>query len=437
MIDPVEQPAPHPTSAQALDPGHLFHRWFVEYNPIYLASAALVLGGLTMLSIDLATAENGAQALAGISELYALALVFGVFVLRRLGQRRVAVMLALLVMVWQCDLTMFTESSAFRPELGVAAALLWATLFALKLRLLALALELTLGASSYAVACFGALGVAALPQLFRTSSIDPATLVALFVFVLGAAALYLPRTLRSAVGFDIRGRRAVAGGWAILAAGLAFHVADWHAELGVSLGALLFVGFLLALRFARSGVACTVLVLLSLVVVVSIHLSPHLVFGLLTSALVLRALRGPVRASDARGIATASPYRGVEGTEAAPLPLELAQSFGAVDSTLREQLLLGAWSFFCLDLAFVHPGWVTLAIFVLGCLLAFAIGRRTQALAPIAPPLVVIALLRGWLTHSIGTWGALAVTLGFAALLGGLLVTWRRSRIPTPTTAPS
>jgi len=34
----------------------LLHRWLVEYNPLYLLSAALVLGGLTLISQSAAEA---------------------------------------------------------------------------------------------------------------------------------------------------------------------------------------------------------------------------------------------------------------------------------------------------------------------------------------------------------------------------------------------
>jgi len=443
MIPPAETPTPSSTPSPpppAFDPEGLFHRWFVEYNPAYLASAALVLAGLTMMSFDLASAEHGALALAGISELYALSLIFGVFLLRRLGQRRVAVMLALLVMVWQCDLTMFLESSAFRPELGVRAALLWAGLFLLKLRLMGGALELKISRSSYAVAGFGALGVALLPQLFRTGLMSRSELVAIFVFLLSAAALYMPRAIESAVGFDVRGRRAVMGGWALLATGLAFHLADWQAELGVHLGVLVFVALILALRFAPNGVTCVVLVLLALGATFAIEdVSGHLVLVLLMSALVLRAVRGPASASGERSNPIVSPYRGVEGDEVLPLPRVVEQRFGLVDARLREQLLLSAWALFCLELATPDVGLWTLGIFILGCLFAFALGRRKQALIPIAPPLLLLAAQQGVFTQPSSTWGAIAITLGFASLLGGLFAAWWRetARVARSARAPS
>jgi hypothetical protein len=435
MIPPAETSTPS-SPLPALDPGRLFHRWFVEYNPAYLASAALVLGGLTMMSFDLASTDHGALALAGISELYALSLIFGVFVLRRLGQRRVAVMLALLVMVWQCDLTMFLESSAFRPELGVTASLLWAGLFLLKLRLMAGALELKISRSSHAVAAFGALGIALLPHLFRATWISRTESVAIFVFLLGAAALYTPRAIESAVGFDVRGRRAVLGGWALLATGLAFHLADWQAELDVHLGVLVFVALLLSLRFAPNGLACTVVLLLALIAATAVdRVSTHLTLVLIMSALVLRAVRGPASASGERTAQIVSPYRGVEGDEALPLPRIVEQRFGAVEARLREQLLLAAWAVFCIEIVELDVGLWTLAIFILGCLFAFALGRRKQALMPIVPSLLVLAVLQGWFTQASSTWGAIAVTLGFGSLLGGLFAAWWRNRTPVPAKA--
>lgn len=86
----------------AADPFRQFlHTTFVTYNPIYLASAALVLAGLWLVSHDLAT-RGGLYGLgvSGIAELYAIALIGSAAILFRTGQRRVAVMLGLLAAVY-------------------------------------------------------------------------------------------------------------------------------------------------------------------------------------------------------------------------------------------------------------------------------------------------------------------------------------------------
>jgi len=182
------------------------------------------------------------------------------------------------------------------------------------------------------------------------------------------------------------------------------------------------------------------LVLLALGATFAIEdVSGHLVLVLLMSALVLRAVRGPASASGERSNPIVSPYRGVEGDEVLPLPRVVEQRFGLVDARLREQLLLSAWALFCLELATPDVGLWTLGIFILGCLFAFALGRRKQALIPIAPPLLLLAAQQGVFTQPSSTWGAIAITLGFASLLGGLFAAWWRetARVARSARAPS
>jgi hypothetical protein len=44
-------------------------------------------------------------------------------------------------------------------------------------------------------------------------------------------------------------------------------------------------------------------------------------------------------------------------------------------------------------------------------------------------------VLQGWFTQASSTWGAIAVTLGFGSLLGGLFAAWWRNRTPVPAKA--
>jgi len=57
----------------------LLHRWLIEYNPLYLLSAMLVLGGMILTSQGLARQSSlyGPLGVAAIAELYALALIGG------------------------------------------------------------------------------------------------------------------------------------------------------------------------------------------------------------------------------------------------------------------------------------------------------------------------------------------------------------------------
>ena len=102
----------------------LLHRWFVQYNPIYLVSAMLVLGGMITAARGLAHEGSlyGPLGIAIIAEVYALALIGGAALLTRIRQKRPAVLLALITIAYQSDLTLHTETCAFLGGIGIAAS---------------------------------------------------------------------------------------------------------------------------------------------------------------------------------------------------------------------------------------------------------------------------------------------------------------------------
>ena len=93
----------------------LLHRWFVQYNPLYLLSAALVLFGTHLLYRDLLAAGYllGQLGVPAIAEIYAWALIGGAALLTRIELRRPAVLLALLAVLFQGDLTLLIETSVY------------------------------------------------------------------------------------------------------------------------------------------------------------------------------------------------------------------------------------------------------------------------------------------------------------------------------------
>jgi len=94
----------------------LLHRWFVEYNPAYFASALCLLAGIFLISDGMGGAEerSGEIWLFGIVQLYELLLIGGAaFLYRVLHQRRPAVVLAIVEMVYLLDPTMQTEVAAY------------------------------------------------------------------------------------------------------------------------------------------------------------------------------------------------------------------------------------------------------------------------------------------------------------------------------------
>ncbi len=435
-IPRLDPPQPPRSGARAL-----FHVWFVEYNPIYLFSAALVLAGLTLLSCDLAAGDAlGGFGVAAIAEVYAFALIAGAAFLRKLGMWRVAVMVGLLAALYQCDLTMHVETCAFLGPVGWAGAIVWVLLFATKLRLLAAALELRLSPSALLVPTLGAAGLALLPLSFRSLSPDARTaLVAMVGFCVAAAALFTSRSVESAVGYDYRGRRALRGTWLLWAGGALLHVGYWTMAMGVSLSGLIPGALLLTTRWARRERSVWAIVLTTLVGVA--WLDPSSISGtalMAAAVLALRAFRSPVLEAASSAPQAAPPYRGAGlepeiAEEAAP-----AIVFEPVDPIAMERLLLGALTGLHLSvwtmtssggfwLAHVPPLDLALAAV---CALRLWRGGRWQAITPLLPLSLHLAIEAGWLTPpanrtELGVW---AIGIGFALLGGGLGVSWWSGR---------
>ena len=169
----------------------LLYRWFVQYNPLYLVSAAFVLIGVSVSSSALAQSSSGGIAVTAISELYAWALIGGAAFLMRVELRRPAVMLALLTALYQCDPTLHSETCAYLGSAGALASAAWLASFAGKLQALAWAMRIRLSTSARLVALSGAFGIAALPRVFLQldASTSTSLLTALAVHVVCAGRL--------------------------------------------------------------------------------------------------------------------------------------------------------------------------------------------------------------------------------------------------------
>lgn len=423
--------------------GRLMRRWFVEYNPLALASAALVLGGIWLLLREAANEGSalGALAVAGLAEVYALALIGGAAFLARIELRRPAVMLGLLAALYQGDLTMHVETCAYLGDLGRAASAAWAVLFAVKLLLLCWALRLRASRSALLVPIVGAVGLAAMPHLLReVGASTGGALIGLFVFGLGAAGLWTERRLRAASPMDPRGRRSLAATWGLWAAlGLA-HALYWCFDHRLPPGAILAGLALLAARWARRERAVWALV--ASVLAATFALAPSALWQVAWMAaalLVLRALRTP-RRGEVRATSATPPYRGDPFPAPPPRP---ALSWGRAEPRALARLATGATA-----LAYLGAwtaGWRGGALpdhlLALDLALAVAAGlllwrtRRAHALAPPLATATHLGTQQGWiaLPRTALEWGLTCVGLGFAALLVSLLASWRwRARDPAP-----
>jgi hypothetical protein len=277
----------------------LLHRWFVEYNPLYILSAALVLRGVNLISGALVGAGHVYAQLAvpAVVELYAWTLIGGAALLFRIGLRRPAVMLALLAVVYQGDLTLHTETCAFLGGAGLFASLVWGASFVLKLFALARAMRLRVSASAFAVPVFGALGLVLVPRMVQHASAHAGSmLAAAWLFALFAASLWTKRQIDHEHALDDWGltvmRRTRLATWSIWGALAVVHVLFLFSQRAMDASALLPLPLLLATRFMRRELFVWASALGALVLVRAIA-PQFLAFTSLLCAiiLVLRAAR--------------------------------------------------------------------------------------------------------------------------------------------------
>jgi hypothetical protein len=434
----------------------LLHRWLIEYNPLYLISALLVLSGMILTSRGLAREGSlyGEIGVAAIAELYAVALIGGAALLTRIGQRRPAVMLALLTVLYQCDLTLHTETCTYLGAVGTAATIGWLALFVGKLYALAWAMKLRVSRAAQATAGLAALGLALLPHYLHDLAPRTATaLVAAWLFgIFALHGTWRAPGVTSAVPLDAWGatvlRRAVRAAWSLSAFLFLGHVAFWSTQHSLTLAALLPVAPLLAARRMRTERQAWFLVAATLGCVAFTMPGAFALTALLAAAsLALRALLPSVHApslTSALRREDAGPYRALDPERpSAPDPDASPASFVLPELVLasreeRQRLLTGA--LFAAYLGVWTLGWTGGAwpahVLALDLVLAVAVAlvawraRSRLVLVPLAAGamhLVVMSHLVPEPQTLVG-WGVTAVGLGFAMLLGSLAVSYRLRR---------
>ena len=223
----------------------LWHRWFVQYNPFYLASALFVLGGVYLVTRNPADWESEQLVLAGVIQLYELALIAAAALLFDLpSQRRPAVILGLAALVFSFDLTFRTEGLASIGAQTLPAAVAWTLLLGIKLSLLTRALRVRLPATVPLWLAGGGF-IALAPQVFAARLFDPSHVLAAACWVgiaLTVLALFVPPKVHAAAPLDDWGRtvlgrilRAIPVLWSVL---YWAHVSTWCGIYEVRLTAL-------------------------------------------------------------------------------------------------------------------------------------------------------------------------------------------------------
>jgi hypothetical protein len=439
-----------PPPPEANDLRRLLHRWFVQYNPFYLISATLCIVGLRMISLGLAERGNlfSDLAVGAITEVYAVALIGGAALLTRLGQRRPAVMLALLAALYQGDVIFHVEASSYLHAAGVAAATVWALLFVAKLYGLAWAMKIRPSHAAMRLAAYGGLGLAFVPQTVnRASGSTGAAVVALWLFSLGTFAINVSPGIASKVDLDDWGqtvrRRATAGVWALWALMLAVHVYFWRTTFPVPLDALVPAAALLATRAVRRESQVWIAVTATLAVVAMIAPPLFAITALMAAVtLTVRAFRHPHRVSDANEPAVAPPFRtGVDRSVAASPP-PAAWILSPASPAVQRRLLVGAlfasylaaWTFdWSLGPWPVHRALLDIALTIV-VVFSAAKARTRFALVPLATTyahwLVQVHVVTA--PRSTLQWGLLATGSAYAMLMASLGANYfLRERAPT------
>jgi hypothetical protein len=422
----------------------LLHRWFVEYNPFYIVSAALVVVGVNLISSGLTGASTLAQlGAAAIAEVYAWALIGAAAWLTRSGCRRPAVMLALLVAVYQCDPTLHTETCAYLGLTGIVAAGVWLASFVGKLYALAWALHLRPSRTAIAIPTFGAIGLLTIPRYIAFAGTTGAeTLIACWVFALFAWGLWSTREIATEVELDAWGetvlRRATRATWLIWAVLGLSHAVFWLDELELGPRALLPVALLLSTRWLgrELGVWC-----IASATVIFVGLAMPRFFSvtafLAAGALALRALREPVTVvleldPNEPGVAYRSAPFDTPPLRSTPPELTMFTQAGRPALT---RLFTGSVSGVYLSLwtaTWTGGTWPTHQ-FSLDLILTAALilliwkARSVLAYLPLLGTYLHLGIQTGLLTASRSKleWGITSVALGFALLSASLVATWR------------
>lgn len=430
----------------------LLHRWFIQYNPLYLVSAALVLVGTILSARGLAGGGSLAQlGISAIAEVYAWSLIGGAALLVRIGLRRPAVMLALLAALYQCDLTLHTETCAHLGTIGVLGSAAWLMGSLAKLRALAWAMQLRLSRSVLVVVTLGASFVALVPWCLRTLEGPAASgLLGVGLLVVLAAGLWsAPRVegRRVEPGWAATvARRSVRATWIGWSAMLLVHVGFWLSQHATLEGAVLVpVTLLSCTRFVRSEARIWLVVIGTLGG--AVLWAPHLLAATAVMAAItlgLRALRKPsmpAAASPAVTRGSDDVYRVDATSETTPLPPPPASpSFALAPRDERLRLLTGVVG--CSYLAVWAHGWSggpwpahawgLDALLALASAVAFARIRRPTLLVPsaLASAHLVVSLRVVPGPQSALEWGITCLGLGFALLVLSLYASVRATGRP-------
>lgn len=183
VVDPLQSLEPPDEPRESL-----LHRWFVRYNPLYFFSAACVLYGTYLVHESLEDWTVGTITLAATLQLYELALIGSAALLFRVAnQRRPAIVLALLSVLFFFDPSLRSETLATLHEVGPGLSLVWFGLAITKVQALAWAFRLELRWPVQAFTSVVAAALAAVPHALRDPSIEKELVIMLAAWLTAAS----------------------------------------------------------------------------------------------------------------------------------------------------------------------------------------------------------------------------------------------------------
>ena len=383
----------------------------MQYNPLYFASALCVLAGVYLITHGLVDWPTGQLVLGGVIQLYELLVIAGTaLLLRRLGQPRPAVILALLATFFLLDPTLRTEGLVTVGRAGVWISAAWVISAGAKLAILALTFRPIVPLRACSLPMLVAAVVAMLPNLLAAPGL-PLDLVygagIWFGVAVAAAAIWHPPVLHLHKRLDP---------WAETVVRRVERALRW-----------LFVGFYHYHLLAWAGIYGVELGL------------PHAMPFMVLLPLVARTEGGVwIGATAALLLASAVPgsFPAIASLVALALAAKAWQGVGkrlSVGAVLAAYV--GVWGWGGQALWVSLPGfWPSLV--AASVLLALA-WRMRMSSAALVGVLCLVPMIIRVAPQTEFEWGVAVLSLGFAALLAGIAINWWRAPLrPKPCDVP-
>ena len=215
----------------------LFYTWFVKYNPLYFISALCFVFGVFLVSRGMHKIYwiDGQIILTAVIESYEMLLLVGSFILyRKVSQHRPAIILALLNIIFLFDCTFQTEHISTLGYIGGFSTAIWLLLFIVKLKLLLWIFRLKLPVIGFMVPILAAIGITATPYLLDYTNLDKSTIhlmITWYGVVLAILVLWFRPTVISKDKLDPQGEvillRISNAAWMIWGGLYLYHLISW------------------------------------------------------------------------------------------------------------------------------------------------------------------------------------------------------------------